>query len=416
MNLEQVKKLYLEKDYQFLLLNELGILVDSCNTLSDLTSWHGTPIYDNIPFFETLKLDLEQLNLGERKHYNCFSFPFNNRQGTYDVSIQKEFLGGDFHFICVIEDRTQQYKYWLSIQQERNLSQINEEVITKQSEVIQETNRQITDSINYAKRIQRKILPSDKRLKELLQHYFLVYLPKDIVSGDFYWVNEIDDRILFCVADATGHGVPGAIMSVIGNSLFNDAIDIKQLSKPSQILQSARHGIIETLKQNFEPGSQFDGMDAAMCSYNRASRKLQFSGANNPVIIVSAIKNQISVTSESSSYELEPLLQDEQNALFEIQGDKLPIALFNRESKDFSNYEIQLNEGDTIYLFSDGYRDQFGGEREKKYGYKRFKELLLNIAALPLEQQQENLEQELSDWKKFTEQIDDICILGLSIL
>ncbi|MBL4709034.1 MAG: SpoIIE family protein phosphatase [Flavobacteriales bacterium] len=415
--LDTAKSLFLSKNHQFLLLNEEGSLELSCNSLVNLDNWIGSSIYSNIPFFETIKIDIDQMSIGERQHYNCFSFPFNERQGTYDIVIQKESFDGVSRFICVIEDRTEQYKYWLSIQQERNVSQINEEIITKQSETIKQASKEITDSINYAKRIQRKILPSKERLDELFNIYFLIYKPKDIISGDFYWSKVIDKKLFLCIADATGHGVPGAIMSVIGNSLFTDAVSNIIDCTPAKILDYARAGIITTLKQNFEPDSQFDGMDAAMLSLDRTTNTLEYAGANNQLLIVTKNQDFLSVldTSTDQVSEVHAIKQNGKNALFELSSDKIPIALYNGENKDFTNKRIQVEKGDRVYLFTDGFRDQFGGPRNKKIGYKRFKELIFDTTNLEIETQKDNLNIALETWRGHNEQIDDICVFGLEI-
>lgn len=417
MELSKVKNLYLKHHHQFMLLDETGVLEQSCNSLTNVDDWINTPIYTNIPFFETLKVDIDTMRVGERQDYNCFSFLFNDRQGIYDIVIQKEIVDEIVKFICVVEERSEQYQYWLSIQQERNESHIGTEIIQKQNKIIAEANREITDSINYAKRIQNKILPSNDVLAKFFHNYFLIYKPKDIVSGDFYWVKEKNNKIYFCIADATGHGVPGAIMSVIGNGLFNEGLENEADPNPGQILNYARNGIIDTLKQNFEPGSQLDGMDAAMCCFQKETKTLEYSGANNSVIIITDKQDslQIKNTTSNNMVSLNPVLENDTKSMFEVLPNKNPIALHNGQKLAFTNYSIPLKEGDRIYLSSDGYRDQFGGPNEKKIGVRNYRRLLLDTNNLDLEKQKGNLNIAFETWKGKLEQIDDVCLFCFKI-
>ena len=413
--LDVVKSLYLKANHQFLVLDKIGILEQSCNTLVNLDAWINTPIYFNIPFFETLRVDVESMKIGERQLYNCFSFPFNERIGTYDIILQKEIIDDEPKFICIIEDKTSHYGYWLDIQQERNQSQINEELITKQSKLLNEASREIQDSINYAKRLQDNILPKEEKLDEMFNNYFLIYKPKDVVSGDFYWARNLGRRLLFSVADGTGHGVPGAILSVIGNSLFNDAVSNQVDVDPSKIFEYARKGIIKTLKQSFEPGSQFDGMDAALISIDFETKEIEFAGANNPALVYTKKKDRLLIRVDGDDTFIAPSISNETHSLFEIKGNKIPIALYTGKFTTFNNHLIQLEAGDRVYLFTDGYRDQFGGAKEKKIGYRRFKELLLDTSNLDLDIQKTNLNVAYETWKGRFEQIDDVCVFGFEI-
>lgn len=413
--LNLAKSLFLKKNHQILILDKVGILEQSCNSLVNLDDWIGSPIYFNIPFFETLKVDVELMKIGERQIYNCFSFPFNERIGTYDIIVQKEIIDDEPKFICTIEDRTKQYGYWLDVQQERNQTHINQELLEKQSKLIREAHLEIRDSINYAERLQKNILPSEKRLNALFEKYFLIYKPKDIVSGDFYWARNLGSRLLFSVADGTGHGVPGAILSVIGNSLFNDAVTNQVDVDPSKIFEYARQGIVETLKQSFEPGSQFDGMDAALISIDFKTREIEFAGANNPVLVYTQKKEKLEVKVDGEVMFIEPSLSNETHSLFEVKGNKIPIALYTGRYTSFNNHLFRLEEGDRIYLFTDGYRDQFGGAKEKKIGYRRFKELLFDTSNLEVGIQETNLNVAYETWKGRYEQIDDVCVFGFEV-
>lgn len=245
---------------------------------------------------------------------------------------------------------------------------------------------EITDSINYAKTIQNAILPSDKKIKEKLPNSFVFYKPKDIVAGDFYWLEDSREEILLAVCDCTGHGVPGAIVSVICNNALNRAVRGFKLTDPGEILDKCRKIIIE----EFEKGDEQikDGMDIALCSINQ--KYLKYSGANNPLWL---IRN---------------------NQLIEFEPCKQPIGYFEVPEK-YRTVEIELQLGDTFYMFSDGFQDQFGGERGKKLKSKLFKSLLLSLQDKTMDEQFLLIEKFLELWKKDFDQVDDICIIGFRI-
>ncbi|MBP7809166.1 MAG: SpoIIE family protein phosphatase [Bacteroidia bacterium] len=260
--------------------------------------------------------------------------------------------------------------------------------IREQKEQIENKNKEVTDSINYAQRIQKAILPSHRLVESYLPKSFVVYLPKDIVSGDFYWVEKKGNKVFFAVADCTGHGVPGAMMSVIGQNAINRVINEFGITKPSEILDKLTVLVEEAFSKS---GSDVrDGMDICLCSLDTTTNKLEYSGANNPVYIYSG------------------------NELKEIKATKQPIGRF--ESKiNFVNHEVQLNLGDAVYLFTDGIADQFGGPEGKKYKYKRVKELLLQNNSKSHSEQKNNIITEFVKWKGQNEQIDDVCLMGIKI-
>jgi serine phosphatase RsbU (regulator of sigma subunit) len=253
---------------------------------------------------------------------------------------------------------------------------------------IEDKNRDITDSIQYAKRIQGAILPSDKTVKTYLQNSFIMYLPKDIVAGDFYWLEHKDDKVLFAAADCTGHGVPGAMVSVVCNNALNRAVREFQLTEPAKILDKVTDLVIETFEQS--DANIKDGMDIALCSLNLNTNELQYAGANNSLYLIA------------------------NNELLEIKSDKQPIGKYMNK-QPFTNHTKQLNSNDSIYLFTDGYADQFGGEKGKKFKYKQFKELLLKIHQQSMPKQLSELNSTFKTWKGELEQIDDVCILGVRI-
>ncbi len=244
----------------------------------------------------------------------------------------------------------------------------------------------ITDSIEYAKMIQAAILPSMELFSHKLEH-FVVFKPRDIVSGDFYWAEEVDGKYLIVTADCTGHGVPGAFMSMLGISLLNEIIISKEIRKPDQVLNHLRNKIIEALRQ--KTGSIVkDGMDMTVCLFDRNTFQLQFSGANNPLYLIS------------------------EGLLTQIKGDKMPVAIHDIMNP-FSLHQIQLKKGDTFYTFSDGFADQFGGPKRKKFLAKNFKNLLLSVQDLSMIEQGNRLDEVFADYRKEVEQIDDVVVIGV---
>lgn len=286
---------------------------------------------------------------------------------------------------------------------------------SKQEEII-EKNNLLTDSIVYAKKIQNAVLPDKEVLKMCFNDYFIFFKPKDIVSGDFYWISENENNTVISVADSTGHGVPGAFMSMLGISFLNEIILKQGLLKANKILQELRSQIIFSLKQKGEFGEQKDGMDIALFIINKIKNQknkynCQFSGANNPIYIVSdkdiEINNQVNKIKTTK-------LSDNQNTLYEIKPDKMPISIYDKMT-EFTNVELQLNKDDIVYLFSDGYADQFGGKSQKKFKYNKLKELLLANSQLSLNSQQKIIEETFENWKGKNEQVDDILIVGIKI-
>ena len=268
--------------------------------------------------------------------------------------------------------------------------------VVQQKEVIEIKNKHIMDSIRYAKRIQNAILPPDKYVKELLPKSFILYKPKDIVSGDFYWMTKKNNLVIYAAVDCTGHGVPGAFMSIVGNNQLNYAIDVKKAREASKILDSLNQGVVDTLREkgNEKLGLSGvkDGMDLALVVIDYKNMKAQFAGANNPLCLV------------------------RDNEMIQIKGDKMAIGgNFDDELPKFTNHEIDLKKGDVLYTFSDGYPDQFGGHDGRKFMVKKFRELLLEIHKNPIEEQEQILEDRLEQWRGKEEQVDDIIVIGVKI-
>ncbi len=264
--------------------------------------------------------------------------------------------------------------------------------ILKQKNEIEEQKKSIEDSIVYAKRIQNAILPPDDFIASVLPEYFVLYRPKDIVSGDFFWVSEQEGKVHAAVVDCTGHGVPGAFMSIVGNDQLNYAVNVRGKNSPDQILNALNEGVTNALRQQREGHSVKDGMDMAICSFDFKTNKMEFAGAYNPMYL---IRN---------------------GELTLVKGDKSPIGGFLGESlHNFSKHDFDLQEGDTIYIFSDGYADQFGGPREKKFKYKRLQELLLSIQDKDLATQKDILNTTIEEWRGEIEQVDDILVMGIRV-
>lgn len=262
--------------------------------------------------------------------------------------------------------------------------------VNRQKSEIELKNRDILDNLQYAKRIQEAILPEIKLIYQTLQDSFIIYLPKDIVSGDFYSFSQKNENVIIAAADCTGHGVTGAFMSMIGTSLLNQIINEHGITEPAQILKNLNAGIIDALKQSEGEKEIHDGMDIALCSLDLKNSKLIYSGANRPLWI---FKN---------------------GEMSMIKPSKAAIGGYQSARKeDFTQHEIPLSKGDTIYLFTDGYADQFGGPEGKKLLSKRFREMLKEIQHLPMSEQEKYLIKAFYDWKGNVGQVDDVLVIGV---
>jgi len=264
--------------------------------------------------------------------------------------------------------------------------------IERQKEEIEEQKKHIMDSIYYARRIQNAILPSFNMIDRHLKSYFIFYMPKDIVSGDFYWMHESDGLFMVSAVDCTGHGVPGAFMSIVGYNQLNFAVNVKKARTAATILDELNKGVVTTLNENKSDSSIKDGMDMALCVFDFKAKRVEFAGANNPLIMV------------------------RNNSIVKYKGDRFPIGAFEGDSPQlFKNTEIDLIENDCLYISSDGYVDQFGGPENKKFMSKRFEDLLLEINNLSMTEQKEMLQKRLYDWKGENEQVDDILVIGIRV-
>jgi ligand-binding sensor domain-containing protein/serine phosphatase RsbU (regulator of sigma subunit) len=282
-------------------------------------------------------------------------------------------------------------QYFMLNRENREREMFAKQIILQKEELTLK-NKSITDSINYAKRIQTAMLPPYKLFKSIFPSAFILYMPKDIVSGDFYWINKLNDKIFIAAVDCTGHGVPGAFMSIIGFELFRKITNIEGLSRPSDILNRLNEDF-HIIFKDVDNVVLRDGMDVAFCSIDKKDMIMEFAGAFNPLYLI------------------------RDNKITEIKGDRFSIGLDETNFKDqtFKNHLIPIQEGDIIYIFSDGFADQFGGPDGRKYKYRRFRHLLLTLHQLPMEKQHQILENNVLEWRGDQEQVDDILVIGIKI-
>lgn len=269
-----------------------------------------------------------------------------------------------------------------------HLNQANVEISEQKAE-IEEKNLNIMDSIRYAKRIQQTILPRDQFVEKLMPQSFILYKPKDIVSGDFYWVENVNQKVYVSAVDCTGHGVPGAFVSIVGYNSLNRTLMEFKLEKPGEILNKLNDLVVDTFVRHSDSDVK-DGMDMSLISFDLKTKELEFAGAQNPLYIVN------------------------EDGIQEITANKQPIGS-SLEPKHFDNHEIATKKGDMIYLFSDGYIDQFGGPKNKKFMRKRFKELLLSVYKMDVKTQKQHLDNTIIDWMGEEEQLDDILVIGIRV-
>lgn len=247
-------------------------------------------------------------------------------------------------------------------------------------------------SLKYASFIQQAILPDISYIENILEDFFILHKPRAIVSGDFYYCSRKEDYIVVAAGDCTGHGVPGALMSIMGISFLNEILSSRGPVSSSRILNLLRERVMKALHQRGDEMENKDAMDMALCVFNPQKRELQFSGANNPLY---HIRNKV---------------------LTEIKPDKMPVGINAIEEESFTNHNLQLKPGDIVYIFSDGFADQFGGPKNKKFKYGPFKELLIRISDRPMKQQRSELESVIETWRGDHYQVDDILIFGIKFV
>ncbi len=290
--------------------------------------------------------------------------------------------------------------------------QEQKEKIEEQKEKIEEIYGEVTESIEYAKRIQLALIPPLIENDKNISDNFILFKPRDLVSGDFYWLKHLKNKntSIYAAVDCTGHGVPGAFMSMLGIAFLNEIASKPTINNSAEILNDLRNNIIESLHQKGTQTDSKDGMDVAMVAINKENSTMEFVGANNPVYIIRK-QNTLNVNNKI----IEPNIFINDTYLFEIKGDKMPIGIHVFDNKPFTNNIVKINKGDKIYIFSDGYADQFGGPKGKKFKYKPFKRLLIDAYNKNMTEQKEFIDKTLVDWIGDLNQIDDILIIGIEI-
>jgi len=314
----------------------------------------------------------------------CVCFIFFKKMIENQIEVIRQLLNES----NIQKELIQQQKYRVTSQKEEIETQRDE--IIKQRDFVIKQKEQIEQSIIYAKQIQNAILPSQDLLKEYFSDNFIYYKPKDIVSGDFYWIANIGSKKIIIAADCTGHGVPGAFMSVLGITLLNDIVRVERELNPDAILHNLRERIIKLFDKTDGEYIQKDGMDVTISIINTKDHTLEFAGANNKIYIISG------------------------EDLHEIEGDKMPVG-FSYSNDPFTSKSFKFKKGDSIYMFSDGYRDQFGGPNSKRFQSKRFKEVLKLNNAKNMNEIETAIHTTYEKWKGYNEQVDDVLVMGFRI-
>jgi serine phosphatase RsbU (regulator of sigma subunit) len=385
-----LKNIYMQKqDYRnALLMYELHVRMNDSIINSEN---RRAAIKNQLKYDYDKKAAADSVRVQEEKKLNAVK----HEQELHQQRIMVYIAAGAFVFVLIIA-----VLIFRGLQQKRRshqllessnflLEETNKEVL-KQKELVEEKQKEIIDSINYAQRIQHAVLTGDDVWTKISPDHFILHKPKDIVSGDFYWAYVAQNRkCVWVLGDCTGHGVPGAFMSMLGNSFLNEIVVENHIFNADQVLNRLRAKIIAALEQKGE--LRKDGMDVAICVWNKIDNTLEFAGANNSLI----------------------LLRDGQ--LQELKGDKMPIGKHEGEMKPFTSIKFPLQKNDLIYMYTDGYADQFGGERGKKFKYKSLHALLQSFTQEPIASQKEKLDHAFESWKGGLEQVDDVSVIGIRI-
>jgi len=338
---------------------------------------------------EKAKQNLQKILHGHESHGNEYLLKTKNHHTIPVRAYASRIMKGNnpIGVRGIFIDITEQKQAKQQIEENLELIRYQKQELEEQYQFVTRQNMEIVESMNYARRIQNALLPSEETLNKLVKEYFVLFKPKEIVSGDFYWVTHKKGKIMMAAADCTGHGIPGAFMSMLGIAFLNEIANTITNSSPANILNILREHVIHTLKQDKQTRTTMDGLDIALCVIDTDKNEIQFAGANNPLYVV------------------------HNGQLIEYPADKMPIGYAHAYHK-FTNKTIKLVKGDTFYIFSDGYMDQFGGKKNKKFKPHRFKQLIKSIHDKPMNEQKEILYLTLEEWKGNFEQIDDIIIIG----
>ena len=333
---------------------------------------------------------------GQESEISNFEFYINPPWYRTLLAYTLYFILGILLIIVIVKLYTRRLEQE-KIRLERIVAERTEEVVKQKEEIerqrdeISEKNKSITDSIEYASRIQTAVLPSDKLAEEILPEHFIFFRPRDIVSGDFYWMTKKEHYTVVIAADCTGHGVPGAFMSMLGVSFLNEIVNKHEITNANVILNQLRDDVKKTLSQTGKEGEAKDGMDIALCIIDEKNMKLQYAGAYNPLYL---IRNK---------------------EMIQVKADRMPIGIYIKEKPSFTNHEMDIQKGDVFYIFSDGFQDQFGGTRGDKFKTRNFKDLLVEIHEESMEKQKQLLSKTIDDWKGEFEQVDDIIVIGVRV-
>jgi serine phosphatase RsbU (regulator of sigma subunit) len=359
----------------------------------DWSPWtsNTSAAYTNLPAGRTYTFKLKAVNSDGFTSKEVVSYTFTIRPPFWQTWW--------FYTLCVVSALLLVFGFirWRTSRLEVE-KKVLEEKVDERTQELKLANTQlsvayndITDSINYAKRIQQAMLPPSSEISKLLPEHFIFFKPRDIVSGDFYWLFQKENKTYISAIDCTGHGVPGAFMSIIGNSLLNEIMNETNLTEPAQIMNMLREKLIVALRQQGHDTESKDGMDMVMCCIDREKNVVMFAGANNPLYHFS------------------------EGTFTEFKGDKVPIGVHGTDLRNFTNKELAYRKGDMIYLITDGFPDQFGGPSGKKYLYTRFKQFLADINGKHTKEQMETIQKQFADWKGSSDQVDDVLVIGIRL-
>lgn len=370
-------------------------LYDLSGTLSDYVRRTGTPV--RFPNEEMSKLyDSGEIKLFGAQSNSWLGVPLKLSGKIIGVMVVQWYDSEDTY-----TEKDEELMVFVSDHIARALESVRaEEKIRKQNLLLLQQQQAITESLSYARSIQKAVLPSSAYMDNILSDYFTIYKPKDIISGDFYWLREIEGYWVIVVADSTGHGVPGALMSMLGVTLLNEQFRTYGIRQPGVILGHLRSKVKEIMFPAGTSNDQQDGMDMSIVIYKPEDKMLQYAGANRPLFLFRKNEQE---SPEDEIYDLQVL-----------KGDKQPIGI-HWEEKHFTSHQLQLEKEDSFYIFSDGFVDQYGGKKRKKLKTRNFKKLLLNVQPESMENQKRILEDAFENWKGSHEQIDDVCVFGMRV-